>query len=79
MDSGSEKLSISLPASLVAFVEQYRKEHAIASRSKVFERALRVLRERELERAYAEAAVENAEIARDFDTTAGDGLRDEAW
>lgn len=75
----SEKLSISLPASSVQFVEQYRKTYSVASRSEVIEIALRSLRDRELERAYAEAARDEADFA-DFDSTSADGIEDDpSW
>ena len=79
MSALAEKVSVSLPADVVNFVESYRKQHDIRSRSQVFELALKLLRERELERAYAEASKEHAEIARDFAVTDADGLPDEAW
>jgi antitoxin ParD1/3/4 len=55
----AEKLSVSLPAALAEFVEQYRTTHACKSRSQVIEHALLLLRQRELEQAYGEAAREN--------------------
>ncbi|HJU11968.1 MAG TPA: ribbon-helix-helix protein, CopG family [Candidatus Binataceae bacterium] len=69
------KLSLSLPASLVEFVEKYRKKRGL-NRSQVFEEAVKLLRSRELEAAYREA---NAEIDKEWDNTIGDGLADEAW
>jgi Arc/MetJ-type ribon-helix-helix transcriptional regulator len=72
----AEKLSISLSPQAVEFIETYRVEHAIKSRSKVIERALRRLREDELERAYAESA---ASADPDWNVASGDGLADEAW
>lgn len=47
----TEKLSISLPAPLVRFVEQYRSTHRCRTRSQVFEEALELLRTREGGRA----------------------------
>lgn len=73
------KLSISLPGSSVLFVEQYRKTYSVASRSEVIDIALDALRERELERAYAEAAREEV-VFDDFESTSADGLEDDpAW
>jgi antitoxin ParD1/3/4 len=72
----AEKLSVSLPGALAEFVEQYRTAHACKSRSEVIERALLLLRQRELEQAYGEAAKENDPA---WEITTGDGLADEAW
>ena len=46
------------------------------NRSDVFEEALKLLRERELEFAYREAS---AEVDPAWDATVGDGLDHEAW
>lgn len=72
----AEKLSISLPAEAVAFIEAYRAEHAIRSRSQVVELALRKLREQNLEAAYREASGENDPA---WNEANSDGLGDEAW
>jgi antitoxin ParD1/3/4 len=69
------KLSVSLPASLAGFVENYRKKRGL-NRSQVFEEAVKLLRSRELEAAYREA---NAETDKEWENTIGDGLADEAW
>lgn len=71
-----EKLSISLPASLVQFVEGYKVTHDCKSRSQVIEMALQLLRKQELESAYREAS---AEVDNDWDVTITDGLTDETW
>ncbi len=65
----SEKLSISLPLSLVQFVENYKVAKGCKSRSQVIEVALELLRLRELEQAYCEASKE----------VDPDGLTDETW
>ncbi len=79
MSEPREKLSISLPESSVLFVEQYRKIYSIATRSEVIDIAVRSLLERELERAYAEAASEEEQF-RAFESTNADGLEDDpAW
>ncbi|MBE9107967.1 CopG family transcriptional regulator [Nodosilinea sp. LEGE 07298] len=70
------KLSISIPQPLLRFVEDYRHSHAFKSRSQVIEKALELLRERELEEAYALAAEESDP---DWEVTVADGLTDEAW
>lgn len=71
-----EKLSVSLPAPLVRFIENYKITHQCKSRSQVIEVALQRLREQELESAYREA---NQEIDPDWDLTVADGLIDESW
>ncbi|MEA5503326.1 CopG family transcriptional regulator [Halotia wernerae UHCC 0503] len=71
-----EKLSISLSAPLVRFVESYKLAKGCKSRSQVIETALQLLREQELEQAYREASVE---VDNDWDVTITDGLIDEAW
>lgn len=72
----AEKLSISMPRQLLDFVERYRVDHDIRSRSEVIERALLVLRERELESAYRDAS---REVDPAWDATVADGLDDAAW
>lgn len=72
----AEKLSVSLPAGLVGFIEQYRSSHALKTRSQVISEALELLRQRELETAYREASLETDQ---DFDITLTDGLNDETW
>lgn len=71
-----EKLSISLPPSLVEFIESYKVSKGCKSRSQVIEEALELLRNRELEEAYrlASAEVDNA-----WDVTVADGFADETW
>ena len=54
----AEKVSISLPPSLLEFIERYKENHALKSRSKVIEMALERLRQEGLEAAYREAATE---------------------
>lgn len=72
----SEKLSISLPASLARFVEHYKVSNACRSRSQVIEEALKLLQEKALEKAYREAEQESDA---EWEVTVGDGLDDEAW
>jgi metal-responsive CopG/Arc/MetJ family transcriptional regulator len=72
----TEKISISLPASLVHFIENYKITKGCKSRSQVIELALDLLRFQELEQAYKEAS---AEIDPDWELTTGDGLTDETW
>ncbi|MUG98034.1 CopG family transcriptional regulator [Scytonema sp. UIC 10036] len=69
-----EKLSVSLPVSLVQFIESYKVAHSCKSRSQVIEMALLLLRKQELEEAYREASTE---VDNDWDVTISDGLTDE--
>jgi antitoxin MazE9 len=73
------KLSISLPASLVGFVEKYRKTRGLRSRSQVFEEALKLLRNQELEAAYRAASEDDEKTNREWESTISDGLTDETW
>lgn len=72
----TEKISISLPTSLMQFVENYKMNKGCKSRSQVIELALDLLRNQELEQAYREASAENDPI---WEITIGDGLTDETW
>lgn len=72
----SEKISISVPSSLLQFIENYKLAKGCKSRSEVIEIAIELLRYQELERAYQEAATE---INSEWDVTVGDGLSDETW
>ncbi|HEX7004135.1 MAG TPA: antitoxin [Trueperaceae bacterium] len=71
-----QKLSVSVPRPLARFIEEYRREHNLKTKSSVVERALEALREKELEQAYALASKENDQA---WDATVADGLRDEPW
>ncbi len=72
----AEKISVSLPAEAMSFLESYRQMHAIKSRSQVIELALRSLREKELEEAYRAAS---NEVDPAWDATNTDGLHYETW
>lgn len=72
----TEKLSISLPAPLVQFVEEYKQAHQCKSRAVVIEEALELLRQRELEQAYREAS---REVDPAWEVATADGLADETW
>jgi mRNA interferase MazF len=54
----AEKITISLGADTLNFVESYQKTHAMRSRSQVIETAVALLREKELEKSYRLAAQE---------------------
>jgi Arc/MetJ-type ribon-helix-helix transcriptional regulator len=70
------KLSVSVDRALLPFIDQYQEQHAVKTKSEVVERALRLLRDAELEDAYAAAAVEWRESADAalWDKTSNDGL-----
>lgn len=74
------KLSVSLPDEDVAALDDYARSQGLRSRSAALQRAIRVLRNPELEQDYAaawqewEASGEEAAWA----TTAADGLADAA-
>jgi metal-responsive CopG/Arc/MetJ family transcriptional regulator len=72
----AEKISISLPAETVGFLEAYRTAHGVKTRSQVIDMALKQMRERELEAAYREASAEADAV---WEVTAADGLSDETW
>lgn len=72
----SEKLSISLPSTLIAFVKDYQMAHDYKSKSEVFQEALKLLRKKALEEEYGQA---NQEIDSTLDNLSSDGLDDETW
>ncbi|OCQ99745.1 CopG family transcriptional regulator [Oscillatoriales cyanobacterium USR001] len=72
----AEKISISLPTSLVQFIETYKITKGCQSPSQVIEVALKLLQNQELESAYRQAS---SEIDPAWDITIADGLTDETW
>ena len=72
----AEKISISLPPSLLQFIETYKVTKGCKSPSQVIEVALELLRNQELESAYRQAS---SEIDTAWDITIADGLTDETW
>ena len=74
------KLSVSLPAEDVEFLDAYASEQGIASRSAVLHKAVRLLRGAELGAAYEDAFadLEKHEEAAAWDVTAADGLGTDA-
>ncbi len=70
------KMSVSLPQEDVAFLDEYARAHALASRSAAVQQAIRVLRLGDLNDAYAAAWDEwdRSGEADLWDTTTGDGL-----
>jgi len=74
------KLSVSLPADDIAFVDEYARRLGTDSRSSVLHRAIGLLRLADLESSYAAAWDESAPAgdAELWDATTGDGLADAA-
>lgn len=77
------KLSVSLPAEDVAFVDEYVERTGEPSRSAAIQRAIGLLRAAELEDEYVSAFDEWADseagdTARAWERAAADGLADEA-
>ena len=71
----AEKVTISLPAPLLAFLSDYQARQHL-SRSEVIQQAIRTLQEADLARAYRDAG---AEMLADplFDLDSGHGLERE--
>ncbi|WP_018300270.1 hypothetical protein [Fangia hongkongensis] len=70
-----ERLTISIPSTQFEFLEEYGKVIQ-KGKSKVIQEALKLLQEKHLEQCYKMA---NSEIEKGFESTANDGLSDEAW
>jgi Arc/MetJ-type ribon-helix-helix transcriptional regulator len=76
------RVSATIPESLVAFLDAYREQHALDSRSAALVAAIEALRERELQRGYAELGQTQRENLETYppDTTDGLNLEDaNAW
>lgn len=54
----AQKISISLPASVLKYAEEYQKAHSLESRSDVLLEAMKALREKELLESYRQEALE---------------------
>jgi Arc/MetJ-type ribon-helix-helix transcriptional regulator len=74
------KLSVSLPESDVALLDEYARTTGLASRSAAVQHAIRLLRHLDLEQDYAGAwgEWESSGEQAAWDRTAGDGLMDAA-
>jgi antitoxin ParD1/3/4 len=70
------KLSVSLPAEDVEFLDAYAASHGIASRSAAVGQAVQALRESELRGAYEQAFAEweDSEDAALWERTVADGV-----
>jgi Arc/MetJ-type ribon-helix-helix transcriptional regulator len=73
------KVSVSIPADDVRFLDEYVREQGLESRSAAVHRAVRLLRTAELAEAYQAAWEEWDEAgSADWDRTAGDGMANDA-
>ena len=72
----ASRFSISISEEIAKFVESYQDDKNIGSRSEVIERALKLLREKELQQAYYEAGEEwlNSEDSTLWESTISDEL-----
>ena len=71
------KLSVSIPADELVFIDSYAEEHNIGSRSGVIQRALALLRTNDLDEEYAAAWAEWATSdAPAWDSALADGIDD---
>jgi len=70
------KISVSLPAEDVEFLDEYARNLGVASRSAVIQRAVRLLRANELGPAYAQAWEDWAASgdSEAWDSAVGDGI-----
>ena len=68
------KISISLPAEEVGFLDAYARTHGIRSRSGAIQAALRLLRTSQLADDYASAWAEWTEDADMWEQTSNDGM-----
>lgn len=74
----TSRFSVSISDEIAQFVQNYQDEQKISSRSEVIERALKLLREKELQKAYYEAGQEwlNSEDSTLWENTITDELAD---
>lgn len=72
----TQRFTVSVEKELAEFLDNYQEQHQVSSRSEVISKAIKLLRERELGRAYYEAGLEWAESedAKLWEKTSGDGL-----
>lgn len=79
----AQKISVSLDPTILGFIDQYAADHAAKGRSAVVLKALQLLQrteqESDLAQAYAQSAVQDQQMAAEFDATLPDGLIHEAW
>jgi cell division protein FtsB len=76
MNNKKVKWTVSVAFPLARFLERYQKNHNLATRSEALEQAIKLLQDRELEREYAESALEDDAI---WDNALKDGLTPALW
>ncbi len=76
MQTEKIKFTASVALPLGRFLERYQKDHNLPTRSEALEQAIKLLRDRELEREYAESALEDDAI---WDNALADGLDHATW
>ena len=81
LETKNVKLSVSIQPIWAQFLNQYKEDHQVKTKSQVIEQALQLLQERELEQSYEKAMQEYKESGdRElFDNVVGDGLEHESW
>lgn len=72
----TQRFTVSVEKELAEFLDNYQEQHQVSSRSEVVAKAIKLLRELELGRAYYEAGLEweQSEDAKLWEQTSGDGL-----
>jgi antitoxin ParD1/3/4 len=72
----TQRFTISVEQELSEFLDTYQAQHQVSNRSEVIARAIKLLRERELGRAYYEAGLEweQGDDSNLWETTSADGL-----
>ncbi len=60
MNTTNQKVTVSLPAEILSYADQYKEAHSLTTRSEVLTLALKLLREKELEAGYLALAEEYA-------------------
>ena len=72
----TQRFTVSVEKELADFLDSYQEQHQVSNRSEVIAKAIRLLRERELGRAYYEAGLEweQSEDAKLWEKISGDGL-----
>ncbi len=72
----TQRFTVSVEKELAEFLDSYQKQHQVSNRSEVIAKAIKLLRERELGRAYYEAGLEweQSEDAKLWEKTSADGL-----
>ena len=68
------KLSVSLPAVDVDFLDEYARENGVASRSAGVQRAIRLLRSSALVSEYEEAFADWIDEGKAWESVVGDGI-----